>query len=54
MEKHIQYDAVNNLYYATLLGGEFHNCDGVGKTAELAEISLRIRYNQLKRKCHNY
>lgn len=49
MKSHIQYSATQGLYVATLLGGEFDNVYGHGKTVKEAEISLKIRYNQLKR-----
>ncbi len=50
MKSLIHYDVFRGLYVATLLGGEFHNTYGHGKTPELAQISLKIRYNQLKSK----
>ena len=46
----ICYEALTGLYYSTLLGGEFGNCHGQGKTAEGAYISLKIRVNQLRNK----
>jgi hypothetical protein len=49
MKAHVQYSPWINLYVATLLGGEFDNCHGQGKTPEDAIISLKILVN-LKRK----
>lgn len=49
MEAHIQYSPWINCYVATLLGGEFNNCHGQGRTPELAMISLKMRVNQLRR-----
>lgn len=34
--------------YAELIGGEFPNCYGQGRTKIEAAISLRIRVNQLR------
>ena len=48
MKAHVQYSPWINLYVATLLGGEFDNCHGQGKTPEDAIISLKILVN-LKR-----
>ena len=42
MKAHIQYSSWINLYVATLLGGEFDNCHGQGKTPEMAMESLRM------------
>ena len=42
MKAHIQYNALTNLYYATLLGGVLDNCCGQGPTPELAMISLKL------------
>ena len=50
MRYSICYEALNQTYYAQLLGGEFSNCYGQGKDAEGAAISLKIRVNQLRRK----
>ena len=49
MECHIDYNVFTGLYYATLLGGEFANCYGQGKTPEDATSSLKLRVNQLRR-----
>jgi hypothetical protein len=45
MKAHVQYSPWINLYVATLLGGEFDNCHGQGKTPEDAIISLKILVN---------
>lgn len=50
LKSHISYSVFTGFYTATLLGGEFANCYGQGRTAEVAMISLRIRYWQLKNK----
>lgn len=50
MKAHIQYSPWTNLYIATLLGGEFDNCYGQGKTPEDSIISLKIRVGQLRKK----
>ena len=44
------YNIFTGLYYTTLLGGEFSNCHGQGRTPDEAVVSLRIRVNQLRRK----
>lgn len=49
-ECHVQYDAVNGMYYATLLGGEFANTYGSGVTPDGAVQSLKIRVIQLRNK----
>lgn len=49
LKAHVQYSPWTNLYYATLLGGEFDNCYGQGPTAEFAMISLQLTVN-VKRK----
>lgn len=49
IKANIVYDAVNAVYGATLLGGEFSNCDGCGKTPEQALMVLKIRVHQLRR-----
>ena len=38
------------LYHTTLLGGEFANCHGQGRSEHEAFISLKIRVNQLRNK----
>lgn len=48
MEYSIFKDVFTGFYYTTLLGGEFGNCHGQGKTAEGAVDSLKIRVNQLR------
>jgi len=50
MKAHISRCWSTNLYYATLLGGEFDNCYGQGETADSAMISLRIVVNMRRRK----
>lgn len=47
---HIQYCAVEGTHSATLLGGEFANCDGIGNTVDEAFRALKIRLYQLRRK----
>lgn len=37
------------MFYATLLGGEFDNCYGQGKTLQDSIISLRIVVNHRRR-----
>ena len=46
----ICYEVFTGLYHSTLLGGEFGNCHGQGKTPYESFISLKIRVNQLRRK----
>jgi len=43
-------DVFTGLYYSTLLGGEFSNCQGQGNTKDEAIISLKIRVYQLRNK----
>lgn len=43
-------DVFTQLYYATLLGGEFANCYGQGLTEQDAVKSLKIRLIQLRKK----
>ncbi len=50
MKANISYDVFTGLYYALLLGGEFSNCYGQGKTTDDAMSSLKIRVNQLRNK----
>ncbi len=50
MQYHVYRDVFTGLIYTTLLGGEFSNCHGQGKTEEEAVISLKIRVNQLRNK----
>ena len=47
------YDAFSQLYTATLLGGEFDNTYGQGKTVEDAAESLKLRLIQLRNKRDN-
>lgn len=47
---HLDYDIFNRLYIATLLGGEFDNTYGHGKTEENAVSSLKLRIIQLRNK----
>lgn len=42
LEYHICRSYWTGLYYATLLGGEFDNCHGQGKTPEEAVLSLKL------------
>jgi hypothetical protein len=44
----IDYCIWIGLYISTLLGGEFSNCHGQGRTPEEAYTSLKIRVNQLR------
>ena len=46
---HIHYCLWTNLYYATLLGGEFDNCHGQGKTPDDAMVSLKLTMNVRRR-----
>ena len=48
----ISYNVYTNLYYATLLNGEFSNCYGQGETEDDAITSLKIRVKQLRNKKH--
>ena len=50
MEYHLSYSFFTGLYTANLLGGEFSNCYGQGLSPYEAEVSLKIRVNQLRRK----
>lgn len=54
MENHIKYniyrDVFSDMVYALLLGAEFPNTYGQGKTPEQAVQGLKIRVNQLKRR----
>lgn len=50
MQYHLYRDVFTNLFYATLLGGEFSNCYGQGSTEQGAVNSLKIRVNQLRNK----
>lgn len=49
MKAHVYFCIRTNLYYADLLGGEFANCYGQGKSVDGAMVSLRIRVNQLRK-----
>ena len=49
MKSHILLNIFTGLYSATLLGGEFSNCYGHGKTEANAIASLKIRVAQLRR-----
>lgn len=44
------HNVFTGLYYTTLLGGEFANCHGQGKTPEDAADSLKLRVIQLRNK----
>lgn len=44
----IHQDLFTDLFYATLLGGEFANCYGQGNTIDSAVRSLKIRVYQLR------
>lgn len=50
LKYHLSHDVFTGLYYATLLGGEFSNCYGQGKTEDEAVSSLKLRVNQLRNK----
>jgi hypothetical protein len=50
MNYSIFHDVFTNLYYTTLLGGEFANCHGQGSTEDMAVASLKIRVYQLRGK----
>lgn len=50
---HLGYDVFSGLYNATLLGGEFANTYGHGKTEENAVSSLKLRLIQLRNKRDN-
>jgi len=43
-------DVFTNKYYTTLLGGEFSNCHGQGRTEDEAVRGLKMRIYQLRRK----
>lgn len=45
----VSADVFTGTHTAILLGGEFANCHGQGRTPEEAEQSLKIRVNQLRR-----
>ena len=47
---HLGYDVFTGLYSANLLGGEFNNVYGQGKTQEDAVSSLKLRLIQLRNK----
>lgn len=49
MNYSIWYNVFTNLYYTTLLGGEYSNCHGKGNTPDEAVVSLKMRVNQLRR-----
>lgn len=48
MKYHLSRSVFTGLYYTTLLGGEFDNCHGQGRTEKEAVASLKIRVNQLR------
>ena len=50
MKYSIWHNVFTSLYYTTLLGGEFANCHGQGRTPNEAIVSLKIRVNQLRNK----
>jgi hypothetical protein len=43
-------DVFTGLWHSILLGGEFANCHGQGRTEDEAFRSLKIRVYQLRRK----
>ena len=47
---HLYFDLFQRLYYTNLLGGEFANTYGQGKTPDEAIASLKIRLFQLRAK----
>ena len=47
---HLGYDVFSGMYSATLLGGEFANTYGHGKTEKDAVESLKLRLIQLRNK----
>lgn len=47
---HLSYDVFTGLYDANLLGGEFANTYGHGKTEKDAAESLKLRVIQLRNK----
>lgn len=49
MKAHVSRDVVSGLFTASLLGGEFANCYGQGRTVDGAMASLRVRVNQLRK-----
>ena len=49
MKYNIYRDVFTGLYTTLLLGGEFGNCQGEGKTSAGAIASLKIRVMQLRR-----
>lgn len=48
LRAHVSFDHARGLFVATLLGGEFANAYGQGKSADDAMISLRLRVLQLR------
>jgi hypothetical protein len=50
MKYSLYHDVFTNMFYTTLLGGEFSNCHGLGSTPEGAVSSLKLRVNQLRNK----
>jgi len=46
----LHYNIFSRKWVSTLLGGEFPNCHGEGKTPDEARASLHIRVNQLRAK----
>lgn len=49
MKCHLHHSIWNGLYITTLLGGEFDNCHGQGKTPEGAVASLKLVVNLRRR-----
>lgn len=53
MKAHISLDVITCVYTATLLGGEFDNCHGQGRTPEdamiILKLEVRARRNQRER-----
>jgi len=43
-------DVFTNTFYTTLLGGEFANCHGQGRTEDEAVRGLKMRIYQLRKK----
>ena len=50
MKCSIGYNFFTGLYDSTLLGGEFSNCHGQGKTPQDSIDSLKLRVIQLRNK----
>jgi hypothetical protein len=52
MKYRIDYDRWRNLYVSTLLGGEFNNCWGQGRTPEGSYISLKLAVRVRRKNAH--